>query len=193
MDKKTDHRYKAWAEDIKNSDSEAFDALFRELYPRLIHFACGYTHDKQTASDLTQDAFIALWQNRRNINPDDSIKAYLYMTVRNKALNYLRNHGNKTVRLESIQKTELAEKSSVNININLKSDEEAQKLAGLFKDWIQQLPQRQQEAFSLSRFEGFDHEEIAEIMEVSKNTVNNHITTALTFLKDCYDEYKSNK
>jgi len=188
MNIKSDNKYRAWAEGIRNSDKKAFDALFRNLYPRLVHFACGYTHDRQTASDLTQDAFVALWQNRTNINPEDSIKAYLYMTVRNKALNHLRDRGKKTVRLESIQKTALAEKPDTN---PAESNEYPQKLAERFKEWIQELPHRQQEAFTLSRYKGFDHEEIAQIMGISRHTVNNHIMTALKYLQDCYNDYKS--
>jgi len=111
------------------------------------------------------------------------------MTVRNKALNHIRDFGSKTVQLESIQKTAIAQSPHTNPP---ESNEYTQKLAELFKEWIQELPQRQQEAFTLSRFEGFDHEEIAEIMDVSKHTVNNHIMGALKSLRACYNEYKNN-
>lgn len=56
--------------------------------------------------------------------------------------------------------------------------------------WISNLPNRQQEAFRLSRFDGLDHAEIAEVMDVSEKTVNNHIVAALSFLREKYEEYK---
>ncbi|MFU8813547.1 MAG: sigma factor-like helix-turn-helix DNA-binding protein, partial [Balneolaceae bacterium] len=57
---------------------------------------------------------------------------------------------------------------------------------------IQKLPERQRQAFELSRFDGLDHDEIAYVMDVSVKTVNNHIVLALRFLRDCVHEVQKN-
>jgi RNA polymerase sigma-70 factor (ECF subfamily) len=68
--------------------------------------------------------------------------------------------------------------------------EETDELINLLKEWIKELPDRRREAFVLSRFEGLDHEEIADVMDISSNTVNNHIVAALDYLKDCSSKYQ---
>ena len=69
------------------------------------------------------------------------------------------------------------------------SRENISELSEKFGEWIEQLPERQQEAFELSRFEGLNHEEIASVMDVSPKTVNNHIVAALKQLRSLYEEY----
>ncbi|MGD8428291.1 MAG: sigma-70 family RNA polymerase sigma factor, partial [Balneolaceae bacterium] len=78
-----------WVQKISESDREAFDKLFRLLYPRLVRYSYKYVHNKASAADIVQDAFIALWKKRSRLDPQRSVKAYLYQTVRNRSLNYL--------------------------------------------------------------------------------------------------------
>lgn len=184
MDKPSTKQIRIWGEKISASDQKAFNSLFRSLYPRLIHFASKYNRNKAVARDIVQDAFVALWEKRSHIEPDRSIQAYLYRIVRNKSLNYIRDNSNETVGLldDMLLKTAGEEKH--------KHPDEEEQLIKLLKKWIEKLPNRQREAFELSRFEGLDHDEIAEVMEVSSNTVNNHIVAALSKLRDRCDEYK---
>ena len=183
MDKPTTKQIRIWGEKISASDQKAFNSLFRSLYPRLIHFACRYNRNKAVARDVVQDAFIALWEKRDQLEPDRSIQAYLYRIVRNKSLNYIRDHSNETVGLLEdipLKKTD-----------EVKHQDEKEQLVSLINKWIKKLPKRQREAFELSRFEGLDHDEIAEVMDVSSNTVNNHIVAALNKLRGRCDEYKT--
>jgi RNA polymerase sigma-70 factor (ECF subfamily) len=76
---------------------------------------------------------------------------------------------------------------------NTKQQSESDERMDLLKNWITDLPERQREAFELSRFEGLDHDEIASVMNVSSNTVNNHIVAALKRLRDRYNVYLKEK
>jgi RNA polymerase sigma-70 factor (ECF subfamily) len=174
-----------WVERISDSDREAFDSLFRFLYPRLVQFAFRYVRSKQVAGDIVQDAFVILWEKRRELDPRRSVKAYLYQTVRNRSLNYRRDHSNETVGLELVHDNRLQSTDESD------SQKDSEKIVVLLKTWIEDLPKRQREAFELSRFEGLDHDEIAGVMEVSSNTVNNHIVAALNHLRDRYDDYQN--
>ena len=189
MKEPTKEQLTVWAEKISESDSQAFDHLFRALYPRLVRFALKYVKQKSAATDIVQNAFIALWENRLNIDPDLSLKAYLYRIVRNKALNFLRDHADKMVRLEDINSNY---HEITNQNDSTDSDSPT-KLTKKFMEWISELPSRQHEAFRLSRFDGLDHDEIAEVMNISSNTVNNHIVAALKYLKDQYQAYENTR
>lgn len=173
----------AWAEAVRLSDRRAFDKLFRYLYPQLVPFAARYTKQKSAACDIVQESFIKLWQMRTNIDPAQSVKAYLFKMVRNRSLNWLRNQDHQTVLLMDENEFEMIKTT----------DDQTQKnhqLAELFKTWIDELPDRQQEAFELSRFDGLDHDEIAQVMEVSPKTVNNHIVAALRYLRECYTNHQ---
>lgn len=184
MNRITAEQIRIWVEKISESDKTAFDRLFRVFYPRLVRFAFRYTRNKAVASDLVQDVFVFLWEKRRELNPKQSTKAYLYAMVQNKALNYVRDHSGETLGLES-QSDHLTKTDD-----RIDRQDESKKIVDLLKVWIEELPKRQREAFKLSRFEGLNHDEIADLMGISSHTVNNHIMAALHSLRDCYDTYQ---
>ena len=142
-----------------------------------------YTHDEAAAKDVVQNCFVKLWNTRRRINPERSLKSYLYTMVRNRALNLIRDQADVEVNHQ------LASVSTFSDEPEIAEDTQAE-LNKLFKQWIAQLPARQKEAFELSRFEGLDHEEISEVMDISPKTVNNHIVAALSVLKEHYSNHK---
>lgn len=166
---------------IRQSDRSAFDRAFRLLYGPLVRFAMQYTKEKASACDIVQDSFVALWQNRTSIDPDQPFRAYIYRIVRNRSLNWMKLQANNTQPLDETLSGNLGE-----VTVSRNNGE----LAAHFRKWISELPDRQREAFELSRFEGLDHEEIADVMDVSPKTVNNHIVAALQKLRQHYDEHQ---
>lgn len=183
MNKPSAKQLRKWIEKISESDQEAFNSLFRSLYPQLVQFSSRYTQNKAAAADLTQEAFVVLWNKRQELDCELSVKAYLYRIVRNSSLNYIRDHISKTVGLEEVDESYF--------EVRMNEDEEQSDLeVQLLKNWIEQLPDRRREAFELSRFEGLNHDEIADVMDISPNTVNNHIVSALEYLKDCHSAYQ---
>lgn len=142
-----------------------------------------YTHDRAAAKDVVQDCFVKLWQKRMYIDPEKPLKSYLYTMVRNRALNMIRNQAG--VEVNHDMANHISEAAT-----NEESDQEGDSLEEFFIQCIEQLPDRQKEAFELSRFEGLDHEEIAEVMNLSPKTVNNHIVAALRFLREHYSLHK---
>lgn len=187
MNQPDKEQFANWAEEIRQSNKRAFDELFRTVYPQLVTFAASYTKEKSSASDIVQDTFVALWQKRNAIDPDQSLKAYLYRIVRNRSLNYLRNRSAEISQPDIIVDEELHTEQEVDSKRN--TDELSEK----FGEWIEQLPERQKEAFELSRFDGLSHDEIAAVMDVSPKTVNNHIVAALKQLRIFYEQYSEKK
>lgn len=181
MNNPTDKQINRWVEQISESHRESFDRLFRALYPQLVRFSVRYTGNKAAASDLAQDAFVVLWKKRHELKQIDSPKAYIYRMVRNRSLNYIRDHSSKTTGLEAMEEP----------RVEMNDDEEQEeRQMHLLKGWISDLPDRRREAFELSRFEGLDHDEIADVMGISSNTVNNHIVAALEYLKERHLSYR---
>ena len=166
---------------IAESDEKAFNRLFRASFAPLVLFACRYVHDKSAASDMVQEAFIKIWQKRTYLREVQSARSYLYRAVRNFCLNYIRDHAREQSIEEDQHHVAFSEGryTPADDNSGQESLSRARQQMQLLQQWVAALPDRQREAFELSRFEGLDHDEIAIVMEVSAKTVNNHITGAL--------------
>ena len=185
------------AEGIRNSDRHAFDELFRAMYPRLVRFAFKITQDWNTSCDITQDVFVMLWQQRNTIDPDRSVRALLFRSVRNRAYNYQRDR-REIADPEAVEALTEDDRNpgesyghSWSDDIEVSENGQETQLQKKILEWIQQLPERQREAFELSRYEGLLHHEIAGVMQVSVKTVNNHLTAALKHLRSCYESYRN--
>ena len=187
MKKPTEQQFSEWAERIGRSDRRAFDDLFRSFYPVLIRFAMRYLKDKTVSKDIVQEVFVSLWQTRKRIDPARSLKSYLYMMVRNRALNAIRDRSDVYVDHDLASN----EQSDQIDDQQMETDSDESELGQMMKKWIDQLPGRQKEALKLSRFEGLDHDEIAYVMDVSPKTVNNHIVAALKSLRELYQQYEN--
>jgi RNA polymerase sigma-70 factor, ECF subfamily len=190
MDQPTTEQIREWAEKISQSDRDAFNALFRALYYPLTYYAFRYTKSQDQACDIVQDAFVLIWQQRDEIDPGQSLKSYLYKMVRNKSLNHMRDHTNRMVNLDNLAKNELGIFKPEQMEDQQKS---ADQLESKFMTWIDELSDRRKEAFELSRFEGLNHDEIADVMNLSAKTVNNHIVDALSHLRKRYDSHIENE
>ena len=187
MDTITEQTFSQWARRLNKSDESALEELFDHTFDIYVKYAWRYTKDKSSAIDIVQDSFIKLWQYRTNIDPNGSLKTYIYRMVRNKALNFLRNQREEMIDPEEMGMAD----PSAEVSVELESD--SKPLASYFSQWISDLPRQQQRAFELSRYEGLTHDEIAEVMEIAPRTVNNHIVAALKTLKQQYDHYNSRR
>jgi len=187
MGSATDQQFKQWARQIRASNERAFSELFHAVYPRMIKFAWRYTRAKSSAQDVVQESFVKLWDVRSNIDPNRSLKAYLYQIVRSRALNHIRDKKEYTP-LEDARNQQLKVQSRALTNV-IEDPNYDQKMA----DLIDALPERQREAMQLSRFEGLEHDEIAKVMNISPRTVNNHIVAALKTLRREWNSYKNNQ
>ena len=171
---------KEYAERIRASDREAFGALFRLLREALLRYVRTIVKDEMVAHDMVQDAFVSLWKLRESIDPSKSLKAYLYQIVRNRAIRHLRDertHDEKHAIIKREQSGELPLDEWPDATV------EKDSLKARLKEWLEALPGRQREALELSRYQGLNHREIAEVMGISPNTVNTHITLAIKNLQ----------
>lgn len=182
MDSITDKQFSEWARNIREGNEVALKKMFDATFESYVRYAWRFTKNKDSAMDIVQESFIKLWQARSKLDPSQSLKTYFYRIVKHNALNYLRDVRQNNAQIDDLQ---IADESSV-----VFEEEQESKLLKPLRKWINELPDRQQEAFKLSRYEGLSHDEIAEVMDVSPRTVNNHIGAALNNLQERYKTYK---
>lgn len=172
--------FRVWCRRLKGGDRDALEAVFRALHAPLNRYAHRHlgSDDQEAAADIVQDAFVRVWEGRERLDPDRSLKAFLYQTVRNLALNRGRDSRNRAALL--------AERYEAPTSVPVRPDDVLARegLRVQIEEWIEALPDRQKEALRLSRFDGLDHAEIAEVMGCSPRTVNNHLVKALRTLRE---------
>ena len=158
-------------------DEDAFCELYAAYKNRLIYFAMRFLKSREYAEDIFQDAFAVVWQGRRFINPDASFSAYLYTIVRNRILNQLRDLSNQDKLREQILS------QAVNYTNETKDEIIANDLRQFRSRALQQLTPRQREIFQMSRERQMSHREIAEVLGISVNTVQESISISLRTLR----------
>lgn len=160
-----------------DGNEDAFCELYAAYKNRLIYFAMRFLKSREYAEDVFQDAFTIIWQGRRFINPDASSSSYLYTIVRNRILNQLRDLVNQDKLKEQILQ------QAVDYSNDTQNEILANDLKQLISCAMQQLTPRQRKIFEMSREQQMSHKEIADVLGISVNTVQESISTSLRTLR----------
>ena len=162
---------------IVAGDEKAFTVLFFDYLPVLQSFALKFTKSDIATEEIIQDTFLRIWLNRDKLESVENIKAYLYKFVSNECLSYLRKSLRETKILE---KARLSQQTSSNNTIDTISLNEINALVAIAVD---KLPHQRRKIYLLSRVEGKNIQEIAEILNLSPNTVKNSLVSALKSIR----------
>lgn len=159
-------------------DQTAFELLFRFYYPGLVIYASKIIFDYDEAEEIVQDFFVKIWSDRNKIKKSKTLKNYFFRSVKNRAINYLkREKVSQKVRQKLVQ---LIEKDKLfQPDFFIESELQTE-----IKSAFQKLTPRANEIFTLSRFHGLTNTEIAEQLNISKRTVETHISNALKILRE---------
>lgn len=161
------------------SDRDAFEQLFRRLSPRIFRFVRGMVDGDALAYDITQDTFAKLWTARKDLGDIDALAGYVFQMARHRVYNTLRDERTRRSNEELLEHGDLGTPPPAPDDAL-----HAEQLRALLDGWIADLPPRQREALTLRRIDGLNHDAIADIMNISPHTVNNHIVRALERLRE---------
>jgi len=171
-------------------DEETYIFLFREYYVSLCAYSRRYVGRKDIAEEIVSDTFLKIWERRKQLEINTSVKAYLFHAVCNNSLNYLRK-----LKTENNLGEYFRETSSENLGFEVTSEEiEEQSLimenmSQKIEAAVKKLPEQQQRAFRLKRMEGKKTREVAEIMELSIKTIEMHLSKATLHLRKNLKDY----
>lgn len=163
-------------------DQDTFEQLFKTHFVHLCNFAYQYTNDTDAAKDITQKVFIHLWENRTQMDPQKALKSYLFTSVRNRSLNYIRDNKKYRSRLLDVEIEDL--------DLTFEEDDLAlEELKEKVQEALAELPEKCRQVFEMSRFQHMKYKEIAEELDLSVKTVEAHMSRALKGLKEHLKDY----
>ncbi len=164
-------------ERIRTGDASAFETLVRTHSASLVTFANAYVDSRAVAEELVQDLFCWLWDHRFETPVPRSVRAYLFGSLRNRALNHLR-HQRVSIEFEAaVARGRRIEAPAADADL-LASD-----LADALRRTVREMPVRCREVFTLVRDEHLAYAEVAEVLGISPKTVEIHMSRALALLR----------
>lgn len=169
---------------ISTGDEKAFNELFSLYRNRLYAYLVKVTKSKETAEEATLDIFLKIWNARHVLGEINNFETFIFRVVHNKAIDYLRMAKRSRLQQQEIWLDIEAQLHAAHADEQLlKRETEAAIRAA-----VSRLSPQRQEVFRLSREEFLSYDEIAEKMNLSKNTIRNHLSSALSFIRGHLDE-----
>ena len=162
---------------LSKRDEAAFEQVFKTHYKNLHAYAFTMLKDEDEAEEMVQQVFFKLWERSEHLSFSGSIAAYLYRAVHNESLNFIKH-----------QKVKAGHQLHVAYSMKNKSEQAQPKmirkeLENKFREALNELPEQCRTVFQLSRFEDMKYKEIADKLDISVKTVENHMGKALKLLR----------
>lgn len=160
-----------------NDDEVAFREIYDLVHQQIYRLLFSLVKDQHFTEELLQETFIRLWLHRKKLNVDQSLYPYIYLIAKRLAIDHFRK-----IMTESDVKTYLSTHLDDRVN-NTEESVDYSELNQYINRAIQFLPKQQKKVFVLSMNEGLSYDEIAERMQISRNTVKNHLISARKTLR----------
>jgi RNA polymerase sigma-70 factor, ECF subfamily len=162
-------------ESIKSDSKDAFTELFRRYYSSLCYFTELLISDRSVAEEIVQDLFVTLWQKKDKIVITTSLKSYLYMSVKNRAINHIRKF--RTIHLsDQIRELCICDETPDDVL-------QTKELSSTIREAVDSLPNQARKVFTLRYFNNEKQKDVARIMNLSESTVEKHMMNALRHMR----------
>jgi RNA polymerase sigma-70 factor (ECF subfamily) len=163
---------------IAQGNEEAFAALFHQYRHKILYFAWRFLQSESKAEDVLQEIFLKVWTSREQLRDIRNFKAWLTTITRNHIYNALRRLGTEEVFI-----TELARRAGPGHEDTTQNAISFNEMERALQKAVSNLTPQQQKVFELSRIQGLKHEQIAERLDISRDTVKKHMTDALRHIR----------
>jgi RNA polymerase sigma-70 factor, ECF subfamily len=178
----------ARARQLAAGDAEAFKHLFDMYFDRLYRYAYRYLQSADESQDLVHDVFLQIWRQRGRIGLEQDLRAYLYTTTRNHALNRLK-HLKVEHRFLERRAAAIASEEGAGPAPDPEREMEEVELAAALQRAIDTLPRRQREVLQLRWQNQLSYAEVAAVLQISPKTVAVHLTRAFEHLRQALPRF----
>lgn len=156
---------------LSAGNEEAFEELYHLYSERLICYLIKFVKSESLAAEILQEAFIKIWNNRENLDPDQSFRSYLFRIAENLVYDFFRKAARDKKLAEILAKNSGAY-SHIEENIFTKENNR------FLQEAIQSLPPKRRQVFQMIKMEEKSYEEVSLLLNVSTSTINDHIVKA---------------
>jgi RNA polymerase sigma-70 factor (family 1) len=167
---------------FNNGKASGYKGIFDHYYREIFHFAWKMIGTKEDAEDLTIQVFTKLFQRRNQFTTEANIKAFLYISIRNLCLNFLRDKKRRNIRHEQFV-SNMENEQRFLYEYEIKSD-----ILDLVQRAINNLPDTYQRVFRLLILEERKPAEVAELLHISVDTVYQQKKRAIQLLRMRLDD-----
>ncbi len=164
---------------LKEGNPAAYEELFKQTFPRMLGYCKLFIHDQAQANDLVQECFVRLWEKRSTISPNQSVESLLFVMLRNRCLNYLRDQKNELIdkNLSAIGENELQHLYQLDFTGREEKTLE-ESLIEAIRESVDNLPEKRKLVFIKAKIEGKKNKEVAEELGISVKAVEKHLHQA---------------
>ena len=178
MDSYSNNNNEALLQEIKRlsvaDDPQAISLIYEQFFHRLTKFSFSFVKTREAAEEVVEDVIIKWWRNKNGISTIQNLSVYFFAAVRNQSLNYLERR--PTYSASSLNQSDYSvESGAISPLEHLIISEMNQQLQVA----VSSLPERCQLIFRLVREEGLKYKEVAEILNISVNTIDNQMAIAV--------------
>ena len=174
-----------WIGISENDDLNAFQSLHSMYYGKLCDFVFSYLKEKESCEEVISDVFVNVWQKRKELGNIRNIQAYLYTCAKNQSIDLIRKNA---IRIQP--DTNCFEIDIPDIDSNLLSPLEMKEFRENLQKAISELPTQCQIIFKMVANDQLSYKEIAEVLNLSRKTVEAQVTIAYkkltVYLKKIY-------
>lgn len=168
---------------FNDSDQEAFGQLYQLYSGRLFGYLIKLVKSDLHAAELLQDTFIKLWDNRRNVDPNQSFRSYLFRIAENNVYDFFRKAARDKRLQEAIINSACEMYKHVEEELFTKQNEQ------ILQDAINLLPPKRRQVFQLIKIEERSYDEVSALLNISTSTINDHIVKATKYIRENLKEY----
>ncbi|MDF2191472.1 RNA polymerase sigma-70 factor [Paraflavitalea sp. CAU 1676] len=166
-------------EQWQQGDERSFEQLYHQHALPLLKIAVQKTDDREVAKELVQTVFVTLYQNKAGAHKINSLQAYLYTMLKNKLLDHYRHL--LVQKKFHLQSTNQYERVS---NNDVESYVDTRELENRLGEEVAKLPPQCQTVFRMRREQEMSNKEIATTLNISENTVEQHMRKAIRLLRE---------
>lgn len=163
---------------IADGDEEAFSLFFRIIAPGMNMLVRKVVKQEEAVQEVLQEFFIKLWLHRDKLPEVEHIRAYLKRMALNECFTYLGKQSTQQKRHTDLQHAAMASSNETEATVSYR---ETQRIIALA---VKALPAQRRQIYEMSRQDGLNASEIAEVLQLSSSYVRNTISAALGFIRE---------
>ena len=162
---------------IKGEEA-AFEKIYKSYFALLRNYSASIVGDSDAAYEIIQNIFVALWENRKNLDREKSLRNYLLRSTHNNSLRYLKTQSLHLQHQENLKK-EKSEEEQENVIRHEEYPDPEQQLSAL----LNELPERSRQVVIMSHIENKKSADIARELGISVRTVETTLYQAMKKLR----------